>query len=317
MEKKKLSVTVRNNLEKISIFLISFFYVFQGIFQITDRGQDIMSVLGNIMLSILIGVAISSNLTQMGLKDGRKSDKFIASDELYGQTKEKATQYFDKLYAWCEYKNDQELNAKKRDIIRNAGLSWKAYRIGYYKDHQEKLTPEQIKAIQEANNSKIEKINNRILLSDLPQDEFSIFFGKTKEHRFGKSEREFRKQTMAMDLLTRLFISFVLGYYTLAPLINGENWQSVLSQMIWHFMHILIWLTFGVLKYSNAKSFIEDEYRQTHLIQKTELLNEFIVTMQKSPQVVEQFDIDNDDIDNYINEIIKEKEQNDKETILD
>lgn len=315
MEKKKLSVTVRNNLEKISIFLISFFYVFQGIFQITDRGQDIMSVLGNIMLSILIGVAISSNLTQMGLKDGRKSDKFVASDELYGQTKERATQYFDKLYAWCEYKNDQELNAKKRDIIRNAGLSWKAYRIGYYKDKE--LNPEQQKAIDEANACKIEKINNRILLSDLPQDEMSILFGKQKEKRFGKSEREFKKQTLAVDLITRLFISFVLGYYTLAPLINGDNWKSVISQLLWHFMHILIWLTFGVLKYSNAKSFIEDEYRQTHLIQKTELLNEFIVTMQNSPQVVEQFDIDNDDIDNYINEIIKEKEQNDKETILD
>ena len=315
MEKKKLSVTVRNNLEKISIFLISFFYVFQGIFQITDRGQDIMSVLGNIMLSILIGVAISSNLTQMGLKDGRKSDKFIASDELYGQTKERATQYFDKLYAWCEYKNDQELNAKKRDIIRNAGLSWKAYRIGYYKDKE--LNPEQQKAIDEANACKIEKINNRILLSDLPQDELSILFGNKKEKRFGKSEREFKKQTLAVDLITRLFISFVLGYYTLAPLINGDNWKSVISQLLWHFMHILIWLTFGVLKYSNAKSFIEDEYRQTHLIQKTELLNEFIVTMQNSPQVVEQFDIDNDDIDNYINEIIKEKEQNDKKTILD
>lgn len=315
MEKKKLSVTVRNNLEKISIFLISFFYVFQGIFQITDRGQDIMAVLGNIMLSILIGVAISSNLTQMGLKDGRKSDKFVASDELYGQTKERATQYFDKLYAWCEYKNDQELNAKKRDIIRNAGLSWKAYRIGYYKDKE--LNPEQQKAIDEANSCKIEKINNRILLSDLPQDEMSILFGKQKEKRFGKSEREFKKQSLAVDLITRLFISFVLGYYTLSPLINGDNWKSVISQLLWHFMHILIWLTFGVLKYSNAKSFIEDEYRQTHLIQKTELLNEFIVTMQNSPQVVEQFDIDNDDIDNYINEIIKEKEQNDKETILD
>ena len=315
MEKRKLSATVRNNLEKISIFLISFFYVFQGIFQIKDRGDSIMAVLGNIMLSIIIGVAISSNLTSMGLKDGRKSDKFIASDELYGQTKERATQYFDKLYAWCEYKNDQELNAKKRDIIRNAGLSWKAYRIGYYKNKE--LTPDQIKAIQEADSCKIEKINNRILLSDLPQNEKSWFFGNRVEHRFGKSESEYKKQTLAMDLITRLFISFVLGYYTLTPLINGENWQTVLSQMIWNFMHILIWLTFGVLKYSNAKSFIEDEYRQTHLIQKTELLNEFIVTMQKSPQVVEQFDIDNDDIDNYLNEIIKEKEQNDKETILD
>lgn len=315
MERKKLGVVVRNNLEKISIFLISFFYVFQGIFQIKNNGSNVISIIGNIALSVLIGVAISVNLTSMGLKDGRKSEKFIASDKLYGETKEKATPYFDKLYAWCEYKNDQELNAKKRDIIRNAGLSWKAYRIGYYKDHQEKLTQEQQKAIQEANACKIEKINNRILLSDISSDK--SFFGKKFEHRFGKSEREFRMQTMAMDVVSRLFISFVLGYYTLEPLINGDNWQTVISQLLWHFMHILIWLTFGVLKYSNAKTFIEDEYRQTHLIQKTELLNEFIVTMQNSPQVVEQFDANNDDIDNYLEELLKEKKENDKETILD
>jgi len=318
MEKKKLSVVVRNNLEKIVIFLIATFYIWQGVFKITDRNETFISVLGNILLSVVIGIAISLNMTQMGIKDGRKSDKFIKSEELYGTTKELATPYFDKLYAWCEYKNDQELNTKKRDIIRNVGLSWKAYRLGYYKEHKDDLSlnENQLKAINEADSAKIEKIESRMLLSDLPTSHLSLLFGKKEQKRFGKSESDFKKQTLATDLITRLAISFVLGYYTISPLINGSNWRDIMANMIWHTLHIVIWITFGTLKYSNAKLFMEDEYRQVHLIQKTELLNEFIITMKNNSKVVDEFDVNQDDIDNYLDKLIKEKE-NEQKTILD
>ena len=72
-------------------------------------------------------------------------------------------------------------------------------------------------------------------------------------------------------------------------------------------MQISMWLTFGVMKYVNAKSFIEDEYRQTHLIQKTEYLNEFIITIQNNPSVINEFDEDKE-VQQYLDELMKEKE---------
>lgn len=316
MEKKKLSSVIKENLQKISILLISFVYIVQGVFTIKQRNTTILEIIGGVILSVIIGVLISNNMTSMGVRDGRRSEKFLDSEKCYGETKERATPYFDKLFAWCEFKNDQELNLKKKEIIQNAGLSWKAYRIGYYKEHTEGLKENQIKAIDEANNCKIEKINNRILLSDVSNNMDDLLFGK-KQRKFGLSEREYRAKASVSDIFAKFFIGLVSGLYMLAPLINGENWKDIVAHILWNTLHIVIWLAVGIIKYSNAKAFMEDEYRQTHIIQKTEYLNEFIVTMQNSPQVVEEYRENEDDIDNYIAELIKEKEKNDKERILD
>ena len=172
--------------------------------------------------------------------------------------------------------------------------------------------------MEEANNCKIEKINNRILLSDVSNsDEFAgILIGK-KTRKFGIGEREYRARASISDIFGKFFIGLVSGLYMLMPLINGENWKDILAHILWNTLHIVIWLAVGIIKYANAKSFMEDEYRQTHIIQKTEYLNEFIVTMQNNPKVVEQYQTNEDDIDNYIAELIKEKEKNDKERVLD
>ena len=60
-------------------------------------------------------------------------------------------------------------------------------------------------------------------------------------------------------------------------------------------------------RYSSAKSFIEDEYRQTHIIQKTEYLNEFIITIQNNPSVLLEYDEDRE-VQEYLDELMKEKE---------
>ena len=62
------------------------------------------------------------------------------------------------------------------------------------------------------------------------------------------------------------------------------------------------------MKYANAKYFMEYEYRQSHVIQKTEYINEFYVTMENNPKVVEDFD-EEQEIDKFILDFIKEKEK--------
>lgn len=308
--KKRFSVILKENLQKIIIVIVSIIYIVQGVFQLAEKDASVLDILGSVGLSIVVGIIISSSLSSMGLKDGRNSEIFQRSMKAYGESKEKATPNFDKLSAWCEYKNSQELEIRKKEIIQTAGLNWRAYKFGYYDEPENcnKLNDKQKQSIEKAKHCKILKIDANELLSDLPKTKYGLFskyIGK-----FGESEQDYKRRNNVTEFLTKIVISVVCGLYTLAPLINEQNKLQVLAGVLWNAMQIIIWLSFGIMKYVNAKSFMEDEYRQTHIIQKTEYLNEFVITLNNNPSVIENYD-ENIEIDKYIQEYIEKHEQND------
>lgn len=314
-DKRKFTEIFKENLQKLIIIVVSIIYIVQGLFALGTKDTTIWDILGNIGMSIVVGVVISSSLNSMGLKAGRYSETFMSSLIAYGTAKEQATPYFDKLSSWCDYKNAQELEAKKKEIIQNAGLNWKAYKLGYYdkEEHLEKLEERQIRALKDAKFCKISRLVSYELLSDLPQGKTVNVFGKViTPKRFGEDESGYKARNAATDLFTRIFMSVICGAYTLIPLINAENKAEMIAGMIWNAMQILLWLTFGIMKYMNAKSFMEDEYRQTHIIQKTELLNEFVITIQNNPSVIVEYSEDAE-IDQYIVEYINKMKNNEQQ----
>ena len=298
-EKRKFGDILKENLQKITIILVSIIYIVQGLFTIAKKDTSIWDILGSIAFSIIVGVVISSSMNSMGLKDGRKSQSFINSMKVYGETKEKATPYFDKLSAWCDYKNSVDLESQRKEIIQNAGLKWKLYKVGYYSKYKPEEN-EKIKALENANKCKIERLTSQQLLSDLPSSKYI-------KKRFGESEQEYKRRNAFFDTITKFITGIICGLYGLSPLITKDNFQEKMASVLWNTMQISMWLTFGVMKYVNAKSFIEDEYRQTHLIQKTEYLNEFIITIQNNPSVINEFDEDKE-VQQYLDELMKEKE---------
>lgn len=310
MAKKNLGTLVKDNLQKVTIGILSILFITQGVFEFSKKDTTISEILGGIFFSLLIGMIVTANFITMGLKAGRKDDVFVNSQLMYGETKEKATPFFDKLSIWCNYKNKKDLELKKKDIINSAGLNWKGYVFGYYDEHKEKLTKEQLEALEQAKKAKIPKISSSELLSDLPTK-------KDAKTKFGLDEKEYKVKTSANDVFTKIFTAIISGLFTLSPLINGNNYQEVLSNVLWNASQVLMWLCFGALKYENAKAFMIDEYRQTHIIQKTELLNEFIITMENNPQVVDEFE-ENIEINNFIEDYLKEvNKDNGQKEVLD
>lgn len=301
--KKKFGEKLRDNIQKLLIFAVSVVYVFQGLFSLTKKDISVLEILGDIGLSIVVGAIISAQMNSMGIKDGRKSEIFESSMKSYGEAKAKSTKYFDKLQAWCEYKYSIELEAKKKDIILSAGLSWKGFKVGYYDEHNERLSEEQKKQLERAKTAKVEKIYAGDLLSDSNKDK--TLFGRTFG-RFGKSEKEYSAMVNASDVFYKVSMGIVCGLYMLKPIFS----EQIAANMLWNALQILIWLAFGSMKYANAKYFMEFEYRQSHVIQKTEYINEFFITMENNPQVIENFD-EEQSIDKYILEYI-EKEEEDK-----
>ena len=274
---KKSTEALKNNLQKIIITLICLLYVAQGIFSIVKKDGTVLEILGDISLSIIVGVALSINFNSMGLKDGRNSELFQSSIATYGEAKVKATKYFDKLPNWCDFKNEQELEFAKKNIILEAGLNWKAYKYGYYKNKEvfnNKLDDKQKKEVLKADKLKIPKLTTQELLSDLPHIK--------SKNKFGRDINEYVSKNIASELFNKVFMSIICGLFGLEPIITGSNAAEIIAGILWNAFQIAIWIIFGVFKYNNSKSFIEDEYRQTHIISKTEYLNEFIITIENN-----------------------------------
>lgn len=309
-KKFKLGDYLKDRLQYIAIFVVSVIYIFQGFFELVQKDTTVLDILGNIALSVIVGLIITSSLNLSGLKDGANDDKFVASMKAYGEAKNRSTQYFDKLSSWCNYKNEQDLEYKKKDIIQSAGLSWKGFKVGYYDTHTDKLTEEQKKALNDAKKCQIARIKSDELLSDLPKQ--SVF---NPNNKFGEDKEDYQRKEFVIDLITRVGMAIVCGMYVLQPIISEE----ALGNILWNSCQTMLWISFGIIKYFNAKSFMIDEYRHSHIILKTEYLNEFVVTMQKNPSVIDKYSNEDNEIDKFIEELISKKEVkiNDQERVLD
>ena len=303
-EKKKFSELLKDNLQKLVIAAVSIVYVFQGLFAIQKKDATIWDVLGSIGLSIIVGMIISSSMKSLGLRDGRRSKAFVGSMKAYGEAKEKATQYFDKIQAWCSYKNDLELEARKKEIIQNAGLKWQLYKIGYY-DANIPEEKEQIAALEHAKKCKIERLTTSEMLSDLPS-------GKFMKRRFGQTENEYKTRGFMSDFISKTLTGVICGLYGLSPLFTEGDVYEIWAGILWNLIQIMMWLTFGMMAYQNSKTFMEDEYRQTHLIQKTELLNEFMVTCQNAPEAIAKYeDAEKNSVQQYIGGLTDDQRKKD------
>ena len=293
--KTKASSTVREKLQIVIIALICCVYIAHGLFTLEESKQTIAEIVGNIAWSGTIGVIISSMFTSQGLKDGRNTELFLNSLKAYGDSKSRATPWFDKLTTWCSYKNAYDLEIRKREIVEGAGLNYRAFTVGYYDEHPEVLTEDQLKALENVDTCKVLKITQRELLSDMPKNKFS------EKNRFGETVLEYQTKGTILDIIIKLALAIICGLYTLEP-IKDSNWAG----LVWNLLQILMWLSFGFQKYIDSKYFMEYEYRQSHLVQKTELFNEFIVTMQNNPNIIYTYDVN---IDEEVDKFIKQKEE--------
>ena len=109
------------------------------------------------------------------------------------------------------------------------------------------------------------------------------------------------KDNILKDAIMMLFWSAIFSGYILMPIINGDTLPSVL----WNTWQVICWVAGGVSKYQDAKDFMVNEYRQTHLVEKTETLGEFLSIMENNESLLDKYD--------YIGMELKELEEKEVE----
>lgn len=291
----------KDNLNKIAIALIGIIYIGYGAFQLSTREDaSIVEIIGNISISLFVGIAIALCMRRDGLKSGRRSDIFMEANAEYVATRSRIAPNLDKLSAFCIIKNKNDLEEAKRNTIEEAGLNYKAWINGFYKDYdKEKLTDEQKKALIEVEHIKIERLTSSVLLSDSPKMSARKL---AKYGRFGKNSEQFLAEKTIGNLATSLMWAIVFGYFTFKFVGDSDT----LSQVVWNLFQMILWLTNGVIKYFDARDFMVNEYCETHIVAKTQYLKEFEATLINNPSLIIKYSADEE-----IEEFLKKKESED------
>jgi hypothetical protein len=298
----KIRNFIKDNMSKIMLVAIVLTYVGQGCFELVQREWDISAFIGRMGASLIVGMSIYTNMRMNGLSDGRKTLEFMASYNLYAQTKQKVSktkQY--KLNAFCMYKNEQSVEEAKQDLLEEYGLQYRLWKNGSYNAEGklfQYLDAEQKKCLNYVNTGKVKTfgLNTRFLLSDSPKlTKKDLMRGK-----FSRDEKDYTRSSLTRDIFTMLFWSIIFSGYILMPIINGETLPSIL----WNTWQVICWIAGGVSKYQDAKDFMVNEYRQTHLVYKTEVLGEFLSIMEHDESMLDSYD--------YIGNEIKRIESEEK-----
>lgn len=295
---------IKDNMSKIMLVAIVLTYVGQGCFELVQREWDISAFIGRMGASLIVGMSIYTSMRMSGLSDGRKTLEFIASYKLYAETKVKVSntkQY--KLTAYCAYKNDQSLEEAKQDLLEEYGLQYRLWKNGSYSPNgklYQILDSEQKKCLNYINSGKLKtfNLNTRFLLSDSPKlSKRDLMKGK-----FSRDEKDYTRSSVTKDIFMMLFWSTIFSGYILMPIINGDTIPSIL----WNTWQVICWVAGGVSKYHDAKDFMVNEYRQTHLVYKTEMLGEFLSIMTHDESLLDKYDY----IGNEIRKIEREEKEN-------
>ena len=85
----------------------------------------------------------------------------------------------------------------------------------------------------------------------------------------GRGVAEYKRQTTASDVMSKIVTSAVLGYYGV-KLISDFSWAA----LIWILVQVIFFVVLGTLKYNGAISYMTEEYRERR-IKKTQHLKKF------------------------------------------
>lgn len=257
----KATAFVKKNIYDIIIVLVCLVYIVKGLADIQKSGKTVIEILGGGFISLLFAFTISRLLEGKGLLRGGQTNEYLSALEEYREQVKKTQPYITELEKWCAEHNDRAYREQVSIMILPAGLSYEKFIARDY--DTDKFSKEQLACVKKAQKLEIHKLTTEELMSgDLECD---------KNKDYSKiSKRKYVKRSTRKDLVSKLIISLIFGYYTLPPL-TAWNWSGVL----WSLLQTIAFVALGVMKYLDAYNFVNEDIREK-VIDKTNKLKQFV-----------------------------------------
>lgn len=209
-------------------------------------------------LTIIIAIYVSDINYMSTVRQITGSEQFILTLQHYQEKKQKVSNFSQYIPLYCNYKNKQMYDDKVRDIVEDAGLSYKDYISEEF--DVKKLEKWKVKKLKKIRRVSVKKLRT----SDLMQEHGNLNFNKIALLPVGQSEH--RRDFLVRGGVQKV-ISSALSGVTMAFGIVFGNWVLGIT-------YGMIVLTSFISSILIATDFATSTLRQ-RFIAKADLLVEF------------------------------------------
>jgi hypothetical protein len=221
---------------------------------------------------MVVGSLINGSLRSVGVRRGEENEKMIETQKNHAEVLCQVSPHLDKLEEFCDSENKNAIKKIRIKILAAVGLK--------YNDcfDENGVCKELLLTQDRKNRRKNRKIMRayrkavNLKIKELTVDALTFECGNTDNpFDFGKSKREFSKSKNAIDIITRVIMAVIFGYFGVT-LVSEINFATV----IWNALQIVMYITSGVVGMYSTYMWIVDDYRQG-ILKKIEYLNRFLV----------------------------------------
>jgi hypothetical protein len=260
----------------IVIVLACLIYIARGIITVEETGKTVMQILGDGFLALFFGLFINYVFELQGMMDGERNEKVIATNQKHAEIVEDISPNIDKLDAWCDKKNKEALKLARIRILSAHGLKYDdcfdeegvakplslcTKNLQQVQKEERKIIKDKIKGYKKACKVKLTLLTTNLLTSEGGRDYDPYYLGQTK--------RQYKRKTTTMDLISKLGIACIFGYYG-AKFVSTFSWAF----LIWTGIQVVLFLIMGVVKLYTSYMFVIDDYR-ARVIKKIDNLTKF------------------------------------------
>ena len=266
----------------ICVVLISVIYVFGSMLVIEKTGRSVYEILATGMLSMLVGILINSIFRGAGIRRGDEDEKMRSTVSLHARAVEEIIPYIDRLDEYCEKENKRAKKSIRARILAEEGLKYEDYfdsdgilleGVGFQGEKQKNIDGvvkklvfkyrelKKRRAIYKAQHLKIKPLTPSSLTA----------FGEKSENPFdfGKSKSQYSSSHSVLDVLSRLAMAIIFGYFGVT-LLSDIN----VSSIIWSLLQIIMYLSSGIIQMYTSQMWVLDTYR-AGIIRKIDQLEKF------------------------------------------
>lgn len=282
--KKTFQELFYKNAGYFAVVLISLAYIAGSFVLISQTGKTVYEIIATGVISLIVGILLTGVFRSLGIQKGEEDEKTISTNKLYSETVESCVLKIDLLEDFCELENEKARESIRKKILSQAGLKYSDCfdENGGVKSYDYELYSSE--AIEKENSKrqkrKYKKINHRrkrayykavnIKMKLLtPSTLTSTSLKENDPFDFGKTKKEYRSQRNLSDMVTRVFMAIIFGYFGVT-FVSEVNFAT----LIWNILQIVMYITSGVIQMYASYSFIVDEYR-LNVIKKIDYLQKF------------------------------------------
>lgn len=275
---EKLRELFIKNAGYIIAAFIAIAYVATSLIKVSETGKSIAKIIGDGAQAFLAGVLITNGLSLQGISRGMSDQRVKDAQKEHADQVLKVEPYIHELDDWCDQKTAQALRRERTKVLAACSMRYTDCfdGDGVAKPYEPLVKSEKGKRLSRSEKKREKaryKCYKRALeLTITPLSANVLTGGRSKTYDpydFGEDASDYERNNLRREIISKLAIGVVFGYYAVEMLIGIS-----VADTVWKIFQVCVFCGSGIVQMMRSFMYMTDGYCK-RLFQLTGRLREF------------------------------------------